>query len=64
LRVVRCDRAQSEALDLRIGEPALLVSSATRDQDGQPMELARVLYRADLFSFTVQGREDAPASSL
>jgi GntR family transcriptional regulator len=63
LRVVRCDRAQSDALDLRIGEPALLVSSATHDYDGEPMEVARVLYRADLFSFTVHGREDAPAAT-
>jgi GntR family transcriptional regulator len=59
LRVIRCDQAQSEALDLRIGEPALLVSSVTEDIRGVPIEVARVLYRTDLFSFTVQGREEA-----
>lgn len=58
LRVVRCDVAQAEALDLRLGEPALLVVSVTEDLEGVPMEVARVLYRSDLFSFTVQGRDD------
>jgi DNA-binding GntR family transcriptional regulator len=62
LRVVRCDQAQSEALDLRMGEPALLVSSVTEDLDGVTMEVARVLYRTDLFSFTVNGLEEATGS--
>jgi DNA-binding GntR family transcriptional regulator len=56
LRVVRCSQAQSDALDLRIGEPALLVCSVTEDSHGVPTELARVLYRTDLFSFTLQSR--------
>ena len=63
LRVVRCDQAQAEALDLRLGEPALLVSSKTEDLEGVTMEVARVLYRTDLFSFTVNGLEEAAGPS-
>jgi GntR family transcriptional regulator len=58
LKVVRCDRAQAESLDLRLGEPALSVTSVTEDIDRTVMEVARMLYRADLFSFTVHGREE------
>lgn len=56
LRVVRCDRQQAEALDLRLGEPALTVTSVTDDTEGTVMEIARMLYRTDQFSFMVQGR--------
>ncbi len=58
LKVVRCDRPQAEVLDLRLGEPALFVTSVTEDTDRSVMEVAQMLYRADLFSFMVQGREE------
>jgi DNA-binding GntR family transcriptional regulator len=53
IEVIRC---QDEAVDLRVpkGTPALQVSGATFDQDGQPFEFSRVTYRAERFRFSLE----------
>jgi GntR family transcriptional regulator len=54
IEVVRCDREQAALLGVRRGAPALEVSGVTYDQQNQPFESSRVVYREDRFRFVIE----------
>jgi GntR family transcriptional regulator len=54
IEVIRCDREQAALLGVRRGAPALEVAGITYDQQDEPFESSRVIYREDRFRFVIE----------
>jgi GntR family transcriptional regulator len=52
--VAACNHEQSELLRVQIGAPALRVESVTQDGQHEPVELSRLLFRSDRYTFTTE----------
>ena len=54
IEVIRCDRDQAALLGVRRGAPALEVAGITYDEQDEPFEVSRVIYREDRFRFVIR----------
>jgi GntR family transcriptional regulator len=53
LRATLADASLANSLQVRIGDPLLLVDYHIRTDGGRPVEMAELYYRSDIYSFTL-----------
>ena len=60
LEIALLGTEEAVLLEQKVGAPAFLVKSVTSDNTGQPLEVVKSLYRADLFQFSVVLDQEDP----